>query len=93
MHSKILKIINLDITRSIMPKKCYEFVLLIYFICFAIVAKKTGYVAFCNVNFWLFTFWVLIIGVFFTSGIIYKYGHSPYVWLFLFTCGLFFILE
>lgn len=64
--------------------------LLIYFICLAIVAKKTGYVAFCNVNFWLFTFWVLIIGVFFTSGIIYKYGHSPYVWLFLFTCGLFF---
>nr|WP_302230000.1 hypothetical protein [uncultured Prevotella sp.] len=62
--------------------------LLLYFVCFAIIAKKSNYKVFCNVNYWLSVFWILIIGVFFTSGIAYKNGCSPYVWLFIFMCLL-----
>ena len=62
--------------------------LLLYLVCFAIIAKKSNYKVFCNANYWLSVFWVLIIGVFFTSGIAYKNGCSPYVWLFLCSCFL-----
>ena len=62
--------------------------LLLYLVFFAVIAKKSNYKVFCNANYWLSFFWVLIIGVFFTSGIVYKNGCSPYVWLFLCSCFL-----
>lgn len=59
---------------------------LLYFIIIAIHIKNKGYRLLINPLFWLGVFWVLIFGVYFTSGIRYKYGLSIWLCLFLIAC-------
>lgn len=61
--------------------------LLLYFVSFLIIAKKRNFEVCSNTNYWLIAFWSLIIGIFLTSGINYKYGHSFEVWLFILICA------
>lgn len=60
----------------------FIFYILLFFVC----VKQKGLKAFTNPLFWLGFFWLLIIGVYFTSGIHYKYGMSLSLILFLFAC-------
>ena len=66
--------------------------LLLYIVFFILVAKKTNFCVLSNPIYWLLVFWTMIIGIFLTSGILYKYGHSMWVWLYLLLCAFSFYL-
>lgn len=57
--------------------------LILYIIALIIISQRSKFTVFTNVYFWLFVFWTLIIGVYFTSGIHYYYGLSIVTLLFL----------
>lgn len=56
----------------------------------AVLVVKSDYKILSNTNFWLCVFWGMIIGVYVTSGIRYRYGFSGPLILFLIACVLFF---
>lgn len=60
--------------------------LLLFFVIIIIASIKNSYVNFCNTYFWLGLFWILILGVYITSGIKYRYGFSIYSISFLIAC-------
>lgn len=61
---------------------------LFLFIITALIAKKTNYTIFCEPLFWLGLFWILVIGVYLTAGVRYKYGFSIASVSFIIVCVL-----
>ncbi len=59
---------------------------------FGYIGKRNNYRAFTDPLYWLSLFWVLIGGVYFTSGINYKYGFSFYFVCFFTACIIIFLL-
>ena len=60
--------------------------LILYIFALIIISQRSKFTVFTNVYFWLFVFWTLIIGVYFTSGIHHYYGLSIVTLLFLSAC-------
>lgn len=65
----------------------------IYIIAFTFYIKLKGKGSLLNPLFWLCIFWILILGVYYTSGIKYKYGLSIWLSLFLIACILGFFVK
>lgn len=60
--------------------------LICFFVIFIYLVRKTRYRCLAEPLYWLSLFWFLILGVYFTSGIQYKYGLSFQTSTFLFIC-------
>lgn len=66
--------------------------LIIFLLVFGYIGKRNNYRAFTDPLYWLSLFWALIVGVYFSSGINYKYGVSIYLVCFFTACLIFFFL-